>query len=186
MGQDQDDVVLMPVRTVQRRLVGNAQDVSTLMLSMRDGAATDSVMEQVRRLMRERRKLAEHDDDNFHVMDTKQIAQTLSSPRLVIAGKPFQVGVPIAFRLPMQYSNPVPVEVNPTGLGPAPLPHYGAAILGAMNSTDGDFLLFRDTEGKRIGFVSLIYGNDPNGSELISDHSAEGPVAELCESFYCV
>jgi len=61
-----------------------------------------------------------------------------------------------------------------------------AAIISAMNTTDGDFLLFRDTEGKRIGFVSLIYGNDPNGSELISDHSAEGPVAELCESFYCV
>ena len=78
MGQDQDDVVLMPVRTVQRRLVGNVQDVSTLMLSMRDGAAADAVMEQVRRLMRERRKLAENDDDNFHVMDTKQIAQTLS------------------------------------------------------------------------------------------------------------
>jgi putative ABC transport system permease protein len=78
MGQDQDDVVLMPVRTVQRRLVGNSQDVSTLMLSMHDGAAADTVMEQVRRLMRERRKLAENDDDNFHVMDTKQIAQTLS------------------------------------------------------------------------------------------------------------
>ena len=78
MGQDQDDVVLMPVRAVQRRLVGNVQDVSTLMLSMRDGAAAAPVMEQVRRLMRERRKLAENDDDNFNVMDTKQIAQTLS------------------------------------------------------------------------------------------------------------
>jgi putative ABC transport system permease protein len=78
MGQDQDDVVLIPVRTVQRRLVGNVQDVATLMLSMRDGASAQATMEQVRRLMRERRKLAETDDDNFNVMDTKQIAQTLS------------------------------------------------------------------------------------------------------------
>lgn len=59
-----------------------------------------------------------------------------------------------------------------------------AAILSAMNSTDGDFLLFRDAEGNRIGFVSLIYGNDPNGSELVADHSAEGPVAAMCAAFY--
>jgi putative ABC transport system permease protein len=86
MGQDQDDVVLMPVRAVQRRVVGNVQDVSTLMLSMRDGASADAVMEQVRRLMRERRKLAEHDDDDFNVMDTKQIAQTLSGTIRTMTG----------------------------------------------------------------------------------------------------
>jgi len=79
-------VVLMPVRTVQRRVVGNVQDVSTLMLSMRDGASADAVMEQVRRLMRERRKLAEHDDDDFNVMDTKQIAQTLSGTIRTMTG----------------------------------------------------------------------------------------------------
>jgi len=77
MGMDQDDIVLMPVRTVQRRLTGN-QDVATLMLSLRDGVVADKVMEQIRRLMRERRKLAENEDDNFNVMDTKQIAETLS------------------------------------------------------------------------------------------------------------
>ena len=78
MGQDQDDTVLMPIRTAQRRLTGNVTDVSTLMLSMRDGVTADPVMEQVRRLMRERRKLSENADDDFHVMDTKQIAETLS------------------------------------------------------------------------------------------------------------
>jgi putative ABC transport system permease protein len=85
MGQDQDDVVLMPIRTVQRRLTGN-QDVSTVMLSMRDGAGSDQVMEQVRRLMRERRKLSENDDDNFNVMDTKQIAETLSGTIRTMTG----------------------------------------------------------------------------------------------------
>jgi putative ABC transport system permease protein len=77
MGQDQDDVVLMPILTAQRRLTGN-QDVGTIMLSVRDGIASAPVMEQIRGLMRERRKLAENDDDNFNVMDTKQIAETLS------------------------------------------------------------------------------------------------------------
>ena len=85
MGQDQDDVVLMPIRTVQRRLIGN-QDVSTVMLSMRDGANTEQVMVQVRRLMRERRKLAESEEDNFNVMDTKQIAETLSGTIRTMTG----------------------------------------------------------------------------------------------------
>ncbi len=85
MGQDQDDVVLMPVVTVQRRLTGS-QDVSTLMLSLRDGVASDKVMEQIRRLMRERRKLSENEEDDFNVMDTKQIAETLSGTIRTMTG----------------------------------------------------------------------------------------------------
>ena len=86
MGQDQDDVVLMPVRTAQRRLIGNVTDVSTLMLSLRDGVTAAPVMEQIRKLMRERRKLSEHVDDDFHVMDTKQIAETLSGTIRTMTG----------------------------------------------------------------------------------------------------
>ena len=86
MGQDQDDVVLMPVRTAQRRLTGNVNDVSMLMLSLRDGVAADPVMEQIRKLMRERRKLSENADDDFHVMDTKQIAETLSGTIRTMTG----------------------------------------------------------------------------------------------------
>ena len=86
MGQDQDDTVLMPIRTAQRRLTGNVTDVSTLMLSMRDGIVADPVMEQIRKLMRERRKLPENADDDFHVMDTKQIAETLSGTIRTMTG----------------------------------------------------------------------------------------------------
>ena len=86
MGQDQDDTVLMPIRTAQRRLTGNVTDVSTLMLSMRDGVVADPVMEQIRKLMRERRKLPENADDDFHVMDTKQIAETLSGTIRTMTG----------------------------------------------------------------------------------------------------
>ena len=77
MGMDQDDTVLMPLRTAQRRLTGSL-DVSTLMISLKDGVDSAQTMPQIRSLMRERRKLAENVDDNFNVMDTKQIAETLS------------------------------------------------------------------------------------------------------------
>ena len=85
MGQDQDDVVLVPIRTAQRRLTGTT-DVSTLMLSMRDGVNATTTMEQIRLLMRERRKLAENADDNFSIMDTKQIAETLSGTIRTMTG----------------------------------------------------------------------------------------------------
>ena len=85
MGQDQDDLVVMPIRTVQRRLTGN-QDVAQLMLSMRDGQQAEPVMEQVRLLMRERRKLAAGEEDNFSLMDTKQIAETLSGTIRTMTG----------------------------------------------------------------------------------------------------
>ncbi|MDR2113627.1 MAG: ABC transporter permease [Candidatus Accumulibacter sp.] len=86
MGQDQDDTVLLPIRTAQRRLTGNVTDVPMLLLSMRDGVAAEPVMEQVRRLIRERRKLPENADDDFHVMDTRQIAETLSGTIRTLTG----------------------------------------------------------------------------------------------------
>ena len=86
MGQDQDDILLIPVRTAQRRLTGNVNDISMLMLSLRDGVAADPAMEQIRKLMRERRKLSENADDDFNVMDTKQIAETLSGTIRTMTG----------------------------------------------------------------------------------------------------
>ena len=78
MGQDQDDTVLMPLRTAQRRLTGSL-DIGNIMVSLKDGVSSTSTIVQLRSLLRERRKLAENLDDNFNVMDTKQIAETLSS-----------------------------------------------------------------------------------------------------------
>jgi len=77
MGMDQDDIVLMPINTVQRRLTGNT-DVATILVSMKDTANTATVTAQIHSLMRERRKLADNESDNFNIMDTKQIAETLS------------------------------------------------------------------------------------------------------------
>ena len=77
MGQDQDDTVLMPLKTVQRRLTGTL-DIGGIMVSLKDTADSAIAMTQLRSLLRERRKLADNVDDNFNVMDTRQIAETLS------------------------------------------------------------------------------------------------------------
>jgi putative ABC transport system permease protein len=85
MGMDQDDAVIMPLKTVQRRLTGTL-DISSLMISLKNSANTQSVMAQIHSLMRERRKLAENEDDNFNVMDTRQIAETLSGTIRTMTG----------------------------------------------------------------------------------------------------
>jgi len=77
MGRDQDDTVVMPLRTVQRRLTGK-QEVGTILISMLEGASGEQVSNQINLLMRERRKLADNEDDDFNVLDTKEIAKALS------------------------------------------------------------------------------------------------------------
>ncbi len=76
-GMDADDTIVMPLRTVQRRVRGN-EDVTTLLVAVKDGASITKTTEILKALLRERRKIAENEDDNFSVIDTRQIAETLS------------------------------------------------------------------------------------------------------------
>ena len=82
-GNDQDDVVLLPIKTLQRRITGNTR-VNTLMVSMMDGSDAERVKASLTQLLRERRKLAQSDEDNFNVLDTKQLGETLSSTTKVM------------------------------------------------------------------------------------------------------
>ena len=77
MGQDQDDTVIIPLRTFQRRISGN-QDVSMIQVSVQEGSSTEKAQKDIRLLMRERRHLSSSDDDNFNVMDMKEIAKMLT------------------------------------------------------------------------------------------------------------
>ncbi len=83
MGNDQDDTVLVPLRTLQRRVTGNLR-VNSLLVSMQDGSDSTRLKAALRDLLRERRKLAAGDDDNFNILDTQQLADTLSGTTKVM------------------------------------------------------------------------------------------------------
>jgi putative ABC transport system permease protein len=83
MGSDQDDIVVMPMRTVQRRLTGS-QDIGRITVSAQNGVSIDAVKKQLTLLMRERRKITENEEDDFRVMDTRQIAETLTSTTRIL------------------------------------------------------------------------------------------------------
>src|SRR5690606_10496120 len=82
-GQNQDDVVLVPIRMLQRRLVGNT-DVNVIMISARDTASTAKVKADVERLMRERRKIREGAEDDFNVRDMQEITAAFTSSSRVM------------------------------------------------------------------------------------------------------
>ncbi|MFZ4396438.1 MAG: ABC transporter permease [Kiritimatiellia bacterium] len=83
MGQDQDDVVILPLRTYQRRVSGNT-DVSMIQVSVRDGVPTEKAKQEIARLLRTRRHLSAGQEDNFDVMDLKEISTMLSGTTRIL------------------------------------------------------------------------------------------------------
>jgi putative ABC transport system permease protein len=83
MGNDQDDAVLVPLHTLQRRVTGSLR-VATLLVSMEEGSDSTRVKASLREFLRERRKLAPADDDNFNILDTQQLADALSGTTKVM------------------------------------------------------------------------------------------------------
>jgi putative ABC transport system permease protein len=77
MGNDQDNLLVLPLATMQRRVVGHTR-INTILVSMSEGSDAARVKENLEELMRERRKLADNEDNNFNVLDTRQIADTMS------------------------------------------------------------------------------------------------------------
>jgi putative ABC transport system permease protein len=83
MGHDQDDLVLIPLRTYWRRIAGN-QDVDLVQVSAREGADTERVKRDIEALLRERRHITRLQDDDFSVLDMKEIAQTLTGTTRIL------------------------------------------------------------------------------------------------------
>ena len=78
MGGDQDDLLVMPLKSVQRRILGDNR-VSALLIRINADSDRERLKTAVKDLMRERRSLSSGDDDNFQIMDTAEIAAKVAS-----------------------------------------------------------------------------------------------------------
>ena len=76
-GQDTDDQVVMPLKTVMRRLTGN-QDVQIIQVAVQQQFDSGKVDDQISSLLRERRNILPGMDDDFRIFDSKQLSDTLS------------------------------------------------------------------------------------------------------------
>ncbi|GAL99952.1 MULTISPECIES: ABC transporter permease [Sphingomonas] len=75
---DQDDVVLMPIKAVQRRFTGS-RDIRLMLVGVDQAYSTSAVQSSLTDLLRERRSITGGKDDDFNIFDTKQISDTLTS-----------------------------------------------------------------------------------------------------------
>jgi putative ABC transport system permease protein len=74
---DQDDVVVMPIKAVQRRFTGN-RDIRLMLVGVDQSYSTQAVQAGITDLLRERRNITPGKDDDFNIFDTKQISDTLT------------------------------------------------------------------------------------------------------------
>ncbi|MDP1025609.1 ABC transporter permease [Sphingomonas sp. KR1UV-12] len=75
---DQDDVVVMPIKAVQRRFTGS-QDIRLMLVGVDQAYSTQTVQASITDLLRQRRTITGGKDDDFNIFDTKQISDTLTS-----------------------------------------------------------------------------------------------------------
>lgn len=74
MGGDQDDLLVMPLKSVQRRILGDNR-VSALLIRINADSDRERLKTAVKDLMRERRSLSSGDDDNFQSWIRQKLRQ---------------------------------------------------------------------------------------------------------------
>ena len=84
-GTDQDDLIVMPLKTVQRRIIGNT-DIPLVYVAVANGYTTTSVTTGIQELLRERRHITAGERDDFSVFDMAQIASVLTGITGVLTG----------------------------------------------------------------------------------------------------
>jgi putative ABC transport system permease protein len=77
-GQDQDDTVIVPYTTVQKKLQG-VDHISNITISAEDGVSLPEMTEQITALMRTRHRIQPGDDDDFSVRTLEEFATMLTS-----------------------------------------------------------------------------------------------------------
>ncbi|WP_340589226.1 ABC transporter permease [Erythrobacter alti] len=77
-GGDANDVVFMPLKTVQRRFTGST-DVQFFVVKYDPAYSSATIQQQLIDLLRERRVIQEGEDNNFNIVDTAQINETVNT-----------------------------------------------------------------------------------------------------------
>ena len=82
-GQDQDDVVLIPLTTAQERLLGITH-VRSINVQVTDADKMDEVQSNVEKLLRQRHRIRAGAEDDFNVRNLTSIMETMSSTTTMI------------------------------------------------------------------------------------------------------
>ena len=77
----QDDMVIIPITTLKKRLQGSRfpNSVNMITLKLYSDADNSLAIEQITALLRDRHKLDEEDADDFQIMDMKQVMDAMNT-----------------------------------------------------------------------------------------------------------
>src|SRR5213594_2189149 len=79
-GQDQDDVILIPLSTAKKKVLGvsqaNARSVGAISVRAREAAMMKEAEEQMRDLLRQRHRLQPYQDDDFWLRNLAEVLQS--------------------------------------------------------------------------------------------------------------
>ncbi|WP_119392231.1 ABC transporter permease [Taklimakanibacter lacteus] len=84
-GNDQDNTVVVPLRTYQRRLAGNTR-IPTIYISAATSDDIPAVTANTEQILREIRRIGPGQDDTFTVRDMSQIISTMTSTSTLLTG----------------------------------------------------------------------------------------------------
>ncbi len=84
-GSDQDAIVVLPLRTYHRRLAGNTR-IGTILVSVEKADDIPRVQREAEDVLRERRRVAPGEDDDFTIRDMTQITNTMASTTMIMTG----------------------------------------------------------------------------------------------------
>ena len=81
MGNDQDDVILLPLKTYQRSILksDSLYNISRLMISLKDDVDSTAAVGLITEALRGIRNIREGQKNDFEIMDTKQIIEMMKS-----------------------------------------------------------------------------------------------------------
>jgi putative ABC transport system permease protein len=77
-GQDQDDTVIVPYTTVQKKLQG-VEHISNITISAEDGVSLPAITQQIAELLRVRHRLQPGEEDDFSVRTLEEFATMLTA-----------------------------------------------------------------------------------------------------------
>ena len=78
MGQDQDDTILMPYTTVQKKLLGQTH-IQNITIAANDGVALDDLSVRIADVLRTRHQIVSGGEDDFMVRTLEEMASVLTS-----------------------------------------------------------------------------------------------------------
>ena len=83
MGQDQDDVVIIPLTTAQERMLGITY-VQSISVQVKDALYMDQVQEDIEVLLRQRHRIVGDKEDDFHVRNLTSLMATMTQTTTMI------------------------------------------------------------------------------------------------------